>query len=241
MPHTTSGFVRLAAAFLVVSTLGCGSELLMPEPADGGSNVQLSKLTGDQTGTVGEALGDLLVVQVLTARNNPVEGRKVAFEVEGGADGQVTPEIAVTDAEGKATAQWTLGTVPGEYAVKARLVDGDSATQVAEFRAAANPGAPDAVSAVSDQSQAGRRRTQVQKAPVVRVVDRFGNPVPGASVVWQVVAGEGAVTQPITLTDDSGAAGVQWTLGDRMGLQRLSASVQNLAQPPVTFTATVLF
>jgi hypothetical protein len=49
------------------------------------------------------------------------------------------------------------------------------------------------------------------------------------------------VTQPITLTDDSGAAGVQWTLGDRMGLQRLTASVENLDRPPVTFTATVLF
>jgi Bacterial Ig-like domain (group 1) len=241
MPHTTSRFVRRAAAFLAVATLGCGSELLMPEPADGGNDVVLSKLTGDQTGTVGEPLGDPLVVQVMTPRENPVEGRKVAFLVDAGSAGQVSPDTAVTDAEGKATARWTLGTVPGEYLVTARLVDSDVAPQVAEFHAAVNPGAPDALSAASDQSQPGRRKQQVPAAPVVLVADRFGNPVPNASVVWQVAAGEGTVSEPVTVTDANGTATTQWILGDRIGLQRLTAAVEGISGSTVTFSATVLF
>jgi hypothetical protein len=72
-------------------------------------------------------------------------------------------------------------------------------------------------------------------------VDRFGNPVPNVPVVWQVAAGEGQVTAPISNTDLTGVASVAWTLGDEMGVHKLTAAIESAAALPITFTARVLF
>jgi hypothetical protein len=76
---------------------------------------------------------------------------------------------------------------------------------------------------------------------MVRVVDRFGNPVPDVAVAWQVIAGEGTVTSPITTTDAEGKTGVDWTLGNRIGVHKLTAAIESATGSPVTFTAVVYF
>ncbi|HVD32918.1 MAG TPA: hypothetical protein VNC19_05025, partial [Gemmatimonadales bacterium] len=97
MPHTTHLFVRRALVLLLAGVLGCGSDLLLPDPPGGGQNVALTKVDGDeQTGTVGEPIPSPLVVQVLTARVQPASGRKVAFELTSDpAAGEVSPDTAV--------------------------------------------------------------------------------------------------------------------------------------------------
>jgi hypothetical protein len=201
----------------------------------------MTKFGGDQqTGAVGELLNPL-IVQVL-AGDQPARGRKVAFMLsEDPAAGTITPDTATTDLEGKAVAHWTLGTVPGDHLVVARLVGDETATQMAEFRAVASAGAPHSLSPASVLSQPGRRRQPVDPAPVVRVDDRFGNPVPGATVAWQVTAGQGEIGAPATTTDANGKATVTWTLGNRSIVQKLTATVGSITGSPITFTATVLF
>lgn len=221
--------------------IGCGSDLLLPDPPGGGENVALSKVDGDlQEGTVGEQLLAPLVVQVLTARQQPAPGRKVAFEVTSDpAAGEVSPDTAVTNDAGEASAHWILGTAPGSHVVVAHLVGGEADNQVAEFRAAAKAAAPDTLRAGSDLSQPGRRKQEAGIAPVVHVVDRFGNPVQNVPVAWQVTAGEGKVKEPITTTDVDGNASASWTLGNRLGIHRLTAAIGSVRGSPVTFTATV--
>jgi hypothetical protein len=243
MPHTIPHLVRRVVLVLAAATLGCSSDLLLPEPADGGQNVALTKVTGDeQIGVVGEQLPAPLVVQVLSARELPAEGRKVAFMLSSDpAAGEVSPDTAVTDNQGQATARWVLGTSPGAHVIIARLVGGEAENQVTEFRAAAKAGAPDTMTAASAQAQPGRRKGEVATAPVVHVVDRFGNPVENVAVVWQVTAGAGQVDQPITATDGNGNATVRWILGDRIGVHKLTAAIGKVTGSPVSFTATVLF
>jgi Big-like domain-containing protein len=243
MPYTTTRSMRRAVLLLAASALGCSSDILLPEAPDGGQNVALTKVTGDeQVGTVGEPLLEPLVVQVLTERELPAVGRKVAFILTADPSaGQVDPDTAVTDDQGRATARWVLGTAPGAHLVVAQLVGGEAANQVAEFRAAAKAAAPDTFSAASPLTQPGRRGREVESAPMVRVVDRYGNPVENISVVWQVTAGEGDVNQPVTQTDDNGQATAQWILGNRIGVQRLTATLEAGGRSPVTFSATVLF
>src|SRR4051812_31270735 len=110
MPHTTPPLVRRTLLFLAAGVIGCSSDLLMPEPEDGGQNVALTKVEGDdQTGTVGEPLPQLLVVQVLTEREQPAAGRKVAFVLTSDpAAGEVSPDTVVTNEKGQATARWVL-------------------------------------------------------------------------------------------------------------------------------------
>jgi Bacterial Ig-like domain (group 1) len=216
--------------------------MLLPEPPGGGDNVALTMLDGDgQTGTVGEPLAAPLVVKVLTRSLRPAVEREVAFVVTDPAAGQVSPEVAITDSNGVAKAEWVLGPTPGAHVVTAQLVGGDGDNQAAEFRAAANPAAPDTLRSGSALTQVGRRTQQVGTAPVVHVVDRFGNPVQNVPVAWQVTSGEGRVVEPITLTDGTGNASAQWTLGNRIGVHRLTATIGNVSGSPVTFVASVLF
>jgi Big-like domain-containing protein len=243
MSHTTIPFVRPGLVLLMAGALGCGSDLVLPDPPGGGDNVALSKADGDeQTGTVGEALPKPLIVRVLTTHEQPASGRQVAFVLSSDpAAGEVTPDTAVTNAAGEATARWVLGTAPGPHVVVAQLVGGEAENQVAEFHAAAEAAAPDTLRATSALSQSGRRSRDVDTPPAVHVVDRFGNPVEGAPVAWQVTAGEGRVEEAITPTDAEGNASATWRLGNRLGVHRLNATIGNVTGSPVTFHATVLF
>ena len=226
---------------ILSGALACGGDLLLPDPPGGSDNVVLSKVDGDnQVGVVGEALEQPLVVQVMTVRQLPAIGKEVEFAFTSTA-GAVTPAKAITNSEGKATASWVLGPEPGPQTVVAQLAVGDSAPQTQEFTAEAKPAAPDTVSAKSPTSQPGRRGHKVGTQPVVQVVDRFGNPVPDVPVAWQVITGEGKVSEAITRTQADGTTTVEWTLGNRVGVQRLTAAVGPINGSPVTFTATVLF
>ena len=247
MSLTMTRFVRPAFAVLLIGALACSSDLVLPPP-DGGAQIgAMNKLQGDeQTGPVGEQLQQPLEVQVLTESQDPATGVSVTFEVSDPAGGTVSPSTAPTDSEGRAVARWTLGTVPGSYTVVARLAraEGDTAAgedKVAEFHASAHAGPPDTLSPLIPLLQPGAREEAVKDQPRVRVVDRFGNPVPGVPVAWQVTAGDGRVTIPITTTDADGSAGVDWTLGNRIGVHKLTAAIESAIGSPITFTARVLF
>jgi hypothetical protein len=235
-------FGSLLALALVAGAAGCSSgELLLPEPPGGGENVALSKFDGDnQLGTVGELLPEPLIVSVRTARDLPAREREVEFVTMAG-DVEIARDIAITDSQGNATIRCMLGTVPGDYVIRASLIDLEGEAQVQEFLAKARPGAPDTLSAISPVTQPGRRATPAATPPTVRVVDRFGNAVPEALVAWQVTAGQGEVSEALTRTVQDGSATVQWTLGNRIGVHKLTAAVEQPTVAPVTFTVTVLF
>jgi hypothetical protein len=109
------------------------------------------------------------------------------------------------------------------------------------FEASAVAGEPDSVRAISPVSQPGRIGRPTPEDPTVLVVDRFGNPVGGAEVNWDVTTGRGSVSSPQTVTGADGKATVTWTLGPSIGVQKLTARVEGAHGSPVMFTATVLF
>jgi Big-like domain-containing protein len=242
MPHTTPLSVRRALVVLLAGSLGCSSDLVLPEGPEQSGSISLTKFDGDtQTGTVGEQLSKPLIVQVFTESRDPVPGYQVVFALGDPSSGSVSPDTAETDAQGRAIAEWTLGTVPGPKVATARLVGDTVQARITEFTAIAMAAPPDTLSAQSPQAQPGVRKKPVTTPPQVRVVDRYGNPIPDAPVSWQVVAGRGTVSESTTLTDAEGKATTQWTLGDRIGVQKLTATVADVTIPSLVFTATVFF
>jgi hypothetical protein len=149
----------------------------------------------------------------------------------------------MTDTQGKALSHWTLGTVPGAYTGQATIVAQDDSTPPpVTFEATANAGSPDSVRADSPLIQNGRRGEAVEEPLVVLVVDRYGNPVPGVEVTWKAELGNGDLSPSSgTVTGADGRSGVTWTLGNRIGIQQVTAGVHDLIGSPVTFSATVLF
>ena len=229
------------AALSLCATLGCGGDLALPSSS--GEGVDLAILGGNgQTGTVGQELEEPLVVGVMSG-GAPAVGHRVAFVVAGdSAAGRLDPDTAVSGPDGRAISRWVLGTEPGPHEVEARLVVTDPAPPpVAVFEASAVAGEPDTVRAASSVSQPGRIGQPTPEDPTVLVLDRFGNPVGGAIVDWEVDAGRGSVSSAQTETEADGKATVTWTLGFSIGVQKLRARVDGAHGSPVTFTATVLF
>jgi Big-like domain-containing protein len=242
MPHTTPLIVRPVLVVLAFGVLGCSSDLVLPDaPSDAAQTVALTKAGGDiQSGPVGEMLASPLVARVLDGEQHPVIGLSVSFELSDPAAGTLNPTTAITNSAGDAEANWTLGTVPGVYSVRAALVGVPGEDKTAEFQAVAKPGAPATLVPETPQLQPGSREQKVRNPPVVQVADKYGNPVPDVPVVWQVIAGEGIASPLNASTDADGKAAADWTLGDRIGVHKLSAGVTG-AGAPVIFEARVLF
>jgi hypothetical protein len=239
---TVRHFYRCCLAALVVAaSAGCGEGLTLPDPTAAG--VELSIVGGNgQIGPVGEQLEQPLVVKVVDGAGAPIPDLPVAFAVASGdVGGRVDPDTALTNAQGEASALWTLGTAPGERAADARVaVTGDS-TRVVTFQATGLAANPDTLRAVSPLVQPGRRNEPVADQPVVAAVDRFGNPVGGVAIRWEVNAGGGVLSDSVTSTGADGTASVLWTLGDQIGIQKVTARLEGANGSPVTFSAAVLF
>lgn len=240
MPNATRGGARPLLAAMTAASFACGGDLALPDPS--GATLDLSIEGGNgQTGTVGQALPDPLVVRVLADGGQPVAGRKVAFVVQSAGAGTLDPDTTETDNQGRALATWVLGTVPGEQTVEARLVAELDQPPTAQFQASAVAGGPDTLRALSPLNQPGRRGDTLDDPLTVIVVDRFGNPVQGVTVEWEVTVGEGEVSEDETISGADGISFVYWELGGRIGVQKVTATVEGVNGSPVTFSATVLF
>ena len=229
---------RVVPAVLALGIAACGGDLTLPGPG-----LTLEVVAGNrQQGTVGEELPSEVVVQVKSDEGTPLPDQRIAFSSDNPADA-FEPDIAVTDAEGKAFTRWVLGTAPGTYQGQARvLAEGDSTLTAQSLEASAVAGDPDTLRAGGPTTQAANRGKPLDEPLRVIVLDRYGNPVAGADVVWAVIEGDGTLGDEHTLTGPDGTSSVTWTVGSRLGVQQAEAQVSGVAAgSPLTFTAVVFF
>lgn len=165
-------------------------------------------------------------VRVRDASGRGVAGISVKFDVVGG-NGSVSGDSVVTNSDGEATVgEWRLGPVPGINTLRAQTLDHPFQITVS---ATSTPGAPSSVQIVTGASLSAVVGQEVVPRPSVRVRDPFGNPIPGATVTWQVIDGGGAIIGPTTTTTNAeGLAQVTgWRLGTTSGTNRLQARTAN--------------
>ncbi|HUR94838.1 MAG TPA: Ig-like domain-containing protein [Gemmatimonadales bacterium] len=102
-------------------------------------------------------------------------------------------------------------------------------------------GAPAAVAIAGGNDQTAAVGTAVSAPPAVVVRDAGGTPVAGVAVAFAVASGGGAVTGGSATTGADGVATAgSWTLGETLGANTLTATVQadRVSGNPVTFSAT---
>ena len=187
------------------------------------------EVTGNaQTGSVGAALSQPIVVHVRLANGTAVTGAPVMF---GTTHGSITPASAITDAEGRASAAWTLGTATGAQQATATI----NAGRTVALTATAHAGAPAAVTVVSGSGQRARVGTVLPHPFVILVKDQYGNVVPNAAVTWTVVAGGGTIVDAAAATDVSGHAAAHYSLGPTAGTHTVHATAGTA--PAAVFTA----
>jgi adhesin/invasin len=164
---------------------------------------------------------------------NPVGGAAVTFEVIQGG-GSVSSATVTTATDGSASATWTLGTAVGQNSARARVSSG--ASVMASVGATAGAAAR-AVKHAGD-NQTAIVGTAVAVRPAVLIEDRFGNPVPNATVNFVIGTGGGNAGGSAVSGADGIASTSQWVLGTLATSNTLTAS--SVGTGAVTFSAIAL-
>ncbi len=185
----------LAVALAALAPACGGDNLTLPnegEPA----GVQI--LRGDrQNGTVGEALGDSLVVEVTDRFGNPVGGVTVTWSAEGG--GSVDPARSTTAADGRAGTMRVLGPQPTTYFTTASI---DGLTESATFT---STGLAARLVLTSQLPAIATSGEPLSPQPALRLEDADGTPVAreGVIVTVQIASGGGTLTGATTAASDA--------------------------------------
>jgi len=195
---------------------------------------------------------DPLIVTIRDAYLNEVEAASADFMVSstpaGGEDADVNPATAMSAANGQASTQLTLGSVPGAYAVEASGLKPDSSPLAnSPIVFTANAVAPGRLVIDTGNNQSGEV-TQLLSSPLkVQLLSNDVPPIaiPNEDITFAIqsgypvgtidpVLGSGTDTHIVT-TDASGYAQTTLTLGDKTGTYTVTASRLGLS---VDFTAT---
>jgi plastocyanin len=233
MLRLSSTHIQATIVVLGVLLSGCGGDGDSGTPPSTISIAKTSTNSGDaQTGTVGQPLASPLQV-VVTDGGAPTVGTTVTWAATDFV-GEVAPTAAVTDANGVASASWTLSTVSGPQSATATL-SGANGSPVT-FTATANPDVATALTEAGGNGQVGNINSQLAQQLQAKVGDQFGNGIAGVDVAWAATGGTvSATTAP---TNASGISAVTVTLGSTPGPVTVTATSGSLAGSPVTFNET---
>jgi hypothetical protein len=186
----------------------------------------------NQTAAIGTELSQPLVVALMEGASTPIPNTPVVFKVthndglvgaDGGALGATA--IAVTDADGRAKVQWTVGhrAGAGGNGVEAYAVGFDG---TAIFTATGSQGTAGKIVVDTGNDQIGAIGQQLPKPFIAVVVDQGNNRLGGVPVTFSVMEGGGGFVMEgggptqnaVTVeTDSDGRAAVTLTLGDQEG------------------------
>jgi len=188
---------------------------------------------GDQRVPAGKALPRPVVVQVLSRGGTPIPDVTVTFAPDDG-EGTVTPDTAVTGADGQARTTWTMSPRPGRQRLMASVGALDSVLAVV---AEADPLRGNTVVTPVDTSLTGVVGDTLGDPVTVRAADSTGAALVDIPIAWTALD-RGAVVALDTRTDSLGEARARWVFGPRAGTQRLRVQAGNSRTiPPVTIVA----
>ncbi|NOY57641.1 MAG: hypothetical protein GXO75_01735, partial [Calditrichaeota bacterium] len=225
-------------------------------------------LTHDPFGRVGKMLATgPMKVTIVDKYGNPVPDQPVTFTVQDvngnkgylEVEGQIT-QLIKSDADGIATVNWYLGPQPGsennKLVASSKRNNVDLVNSPHTFTVSAVTDSAYKVFSVTDSTTQLEANLGATVQLKVKVTDRFNNPVGNYKVKFEVLshetanggsldAPEGDVTMKEKTTDSNGIASVNFTLGNKGGVNinqvRVSAmknEIEHLVGSPMVFYVT---
>ncbi len=203
---------------------------------------QAAKMSQEQylsEGTVGQVLPGLLSVRVTDAYGNPVRGYPVEFSVVSGQGTVLNHQPTSSDSLGLASATVILGTIAGPNIFKA-LGLGLSGSPV-YFVVNGEAGPATSMAKHAGDAQVGTPTMPLPQPLQVILKDRYGNPVPNATVTFVAATGGGTFVenQPVA-SNAQGIASAHWVLGSALGMQTAWAQKAGVSGSPLVFQATAV-
>jgi len=191
------------------------------------------------TAASGVALPQQPVVQLRDAAGRPVaqSGVLITAAIASGGGALVGTAGVRTDAGGNAT--WTDLGLAGTVGPRTLRFEAAGLVGVAAAPIVLGPGQAGTLAPVAGNNQVAAAGTAPAVLPRVLATDASGNPVPGASVTFEVTAGGGALAGAVQLTGADGTATpATWTLGPVVGPNTVTARLTDGTGPLLTFSAT---
>jgi hypothetical protein len=222
---------KLAGTYTITATYPTSRTATFPITVVGGIATHIVVVSGNkQTGPLQTTFPLPLVAQLSDASNNGVPGGTITFSVPLNG-GTFSTNSVVTDSKGRAQTFYTSGTKSGAIAVT--VTSGAFHQGMSET---VQPGPATGMTIVSGNNQKAASASTLPAKLVAKVVDQFGNGIPGQSVTFSD-GGVGGVfsASPIT-TDAAGKATVTYTLPPTPQVVHVTASVSGVGS--VTFTET---
>lgn len=206
------------------------------------SGARISVVSGDlQEGVIGTALPAPLVVALADAAGQPVAGRPVLFKVREGSgtlDGGKRLIAVTTDASGRATAHFTLGTRSGGASdVVEAVAAGYRGPAV--FTASARSGDPAHLVVDSGDQQVGTAGQLLPRPLVAVVTDAGFNRLEGFPIKFTIKKGQGHFAnglQEILISSDSDGRAIAYLVLDTeegVANNVVEARVEGLDPSPV--------
>lgn len=187
-----------------------------------------------QSGTLGSALADSLVVRLVDRTGAPVPGQRVTWSTSDGST--LSAAETTTGDDGRAAVRWTLGSSLAAPATATARYQRGSLVLTATFNATKNIPSNAVLAKVSGDQQTDSVNKVLSDSVVVRLTLADGRAVEGATVTWAPSSG-GAAGSPTTVTDASGRTATTWRLGAVRGPETLQASAGPVS---TTFSATAI-
>ncbi|HEV8578589.1 MAG TPA: DNRLRE domain-containing protein, partial [Thermoanaerobaculia bacterium] len=234
-----------------------GDNVLTAEATDASGNVGQASITvhlapanvpriavvsgNQQEAVIGTALPAPLVVSLLDAAGQPVIGKPVLFKLRGNngsLDGGKRQIAVTTDASGRASAHFTLGTRAG---VGNQVVEASSPgfAGPAVFTATARPGDAAFIVVDSGDQQVGIAGQELPRPLVAVVTDAGHNRLEGAPVRFNVAKGRGhfanGLQEALVFSDGDGRLILPLTLDAEEGIANnvVEAKIEGLDPSPV--------
>ncbi|GAC1476973.1 MAG: hypothetical protein NVS1B4_18800 [Gemmatimonadaceae bacterium] len=172
---------------------------------------------GGQSGTVGSALKQRVVLRVVDKFGNGTPGARIALLADAGS---LSDSAIVTDSSGLARVAWTMPRAPGRQRLIARVEGVERALEVAAASVAAAP----ANAVFGTTPVEGLTRHTLPGWVRVTITDVYGNPIPNVQVAFKA-SHRGTAAPARVVTDSDGRARTHWTLGGAAGEHTLAATV----------------
>jgi hypothetical protein len=182
---------------------------------------------GDQTATVFTPLANPIQIRAADPYSGaPAPGVTVTFS-DGGKGGTFNPSSAATDSSGQVSTIYTVPKRAGTYTITVAAAGFATAT----LRVTATPGPPVKLTLHAGNKQTAPAGTVLPVPLSAKVVDAYGNGIPGISVTLDD-QGKGGVPNPNPcVTDALGLTSVQYQLPTKPGTYTLKPTAAGLKSP----------
>jgi hypothetical protein len=199
------------------------------------ANVRHTLIGDGQIASAGDTLPERIGIKLTDSTGLPLLDVPILWTAPAGDSIVATADR--TDSLGVVEATWKLG--PGTAPRRARVQVGKTrAIPPYALTATARPGVAHSITVKSGNEQKATAGSSLAAPIVLRVSDRFDNPLEGVTVTLDPDVG--TVPDSTVTTDSAGQASIRWKLGAAAGGQKLAARAEGVEKSlEISATATV--